>query len=121
MQLFTRRFVVLAIVLLAAPVVPVLAQANITGKWHFVFDTPGGNREFDATFQLNGHDVTGKWGNDDVQGTFADGKLNLSFTFHSDEVGPGTMKVTGELGGDSLSGNWSFQTYEGTFKASRTP
>ncbi len=47
-----------------------------------------GERNFDATFQQDGEKVTGKWMDADVQGTFADGKLNLEFPFNS-EVGPG--------------------------------
>ena len=93
---------------------------DITGKWHFVFQTEGGDREFDASFQLDGDKVTGKWDNkDNVKGTFADGKLALAFEANSEEVGPGTLKIDGKLSDDTLTGNWSFQSYDGTFKATR--
>jgi len=98
------------------------AQAgDVSGKWHFVFQTQDGTREFDATFQQEGDKITGKWANSaDVKGTFSGGKLSLEFPATSDEVGPGTLKIDGELSGDSLTGNWSFQSYDGTFKATRS-
>ena len=98
-------------------------SASVSGKWHFVFQTEDGERNFDATFQQDGDKVTGKWGDADVQGTFVDGKLNLEFQFNS-EVGPGNLKLVGQLAEGALSGNWEFQasggTYTGTFKGSKT-
>ena len=98
-------------------------SAGVSGKWHFVFQTEDGERNFDATFQQDGDKVTGKWGDADVQGTFVDGKLNLEFQFNS-EVGPGNLKLMGQLAEGALSGNWEFQasggTYTGTFKGSKT-
>ncbi len=94
--------------------------ANVSGKWHFVFQTDDGDRLFDPVFQQDGDKVTGKWGNSDVQGTFVEGKLNLEFQFNSDEVGPGTLKINGELADGALTGDWQFQTYSGKFKATRT-
>jgi hypothetical protein len=73
----------------------------------------------DSDFQVDGDQVSGKFGKTDVKGTFTDGKLNLEFPLNSDEAGPGTMKIKGELAGDTLTGNWSFQEHDGTFKASR--
>ena len=95
-------------------------EPNISGKWHFVFQTEDGERVFDPVFQQDGDKVSGKWGNSDVHGTFADGKLNLEFEFNSDEVGPGTLKVNGELADGALAGDWQFQTYSGKFKATRS-
>ncbi len=95
--------------------------ATVAGKWHFVLDTGDDTRDVDATFAQDGKNVTGKFGKGDVKGTFADGKLNLEFHFDSDEVGPGTMKISGELGTDVLTGKWSFQEYGGPYKATRLP
>lgn len=98
-------------------------SAGVSGKWHFVFQTEDGERNFNATFQQDGDKVTGKWEDADVQGTFADGKLNLEFQFNS-EVGPGNLKIMGQLAEGALSGNWEFQAtggnYNGTFKATKT-
>lgn len=111
----------------AVCVVPLLlaksqAQAaDVNGKWHFVFQTQDGTREFDATFKQDGDKVTGKWADSaDIKGTFSDGKLSLEFSFNSEEVGPGTLKIDGQLSDDALTGDWSFQTYDGTFKATRS-
>lgn len=93
--------------------------ATVAGKWHFVLDTEGGDRTVESTFQQDGNQVTGKWDTGDVKGTFTDGKLNLEFSMVSDEGGPGKVKIKGELAGGVLSGNWSFNEYSGTFKATR--
>ena len=37
----------------------------------------------------------------------------------SDEVGKGTLTIKGKLADDKLTGSWSFQTYDGTFQATR--
>jgi hypothetical protein len=92
---------------------------TLNGKWHFVLDTEGGDREVDAVLQADGEQVTGKFGQADVKGTFTEGKLDLEFAMNSEEVGPGTMKIKGELAEEALTGNWSFNEYAGTFKASK--
>jgi hypothetical protein len=125
-KLRTKFFpgIVLAAVCLSPALIHARNQTqagSIAGKWHFVFQTPDGTREFDATFQQDGDKVTGKWADkDDVKGTFSDGKLALAFTANSDEAGPGTLKIDGALAEDALTGNWSFQTYDGAFKATRS-
>jgi len=105
----------LAFALLAAP------TTTIDGKWTFVLNTEGGDRTAAADFKLDGQKVTGKWGdaNADVAGTFADGKLDLAFPYNSDEAGQGTLKLKGELAGETITGTWEFQDYNGTFKATR--
>lgn len=95
---------------------------GINGKWHFVLQTPGGDREVDADFTVDTDgNVTGKWGDADVSGTWKDGKLSLSFPFTSDEVGvTAPMKIDGKLDETAaLTGDWAFSEYDGTFKASR--
>jgi hypothetical protein len=97
------------------------AETDISGRWHFVLNTDGGDREAAADFTLDGQKVTGKWGDAhaDVAGTFKDGKLDLSFPYNSDEAGQGTLSLKGQLEGETISGTWSFQDYSGNFKASR--
>ena len=72
---------------------------------------------------MDGSKVTGTFGSTPVQGTFADGKLDLKFPFDSEEVGKGTLVFKGKLDGEAIVGDWSFeteaQTYTGTFKAAR--
>jgi hypothetical protein len=98
--------------------------SGIEGKWHFVLDTPGGDREVDADFTVDKDgNVTGKWGPADVAGTYKDGKLALAFQFTSDEAGTtADMKITGKLDETAaLAGDWEFSEYNGTFKAARPP
>src|SRR5438270_11723408 len=94
-------------------------KTDISGKWHFVLQTEGGERDREATFQQHGHKVTGKWADADVLGTFDDGKLDLEFPMTSEEIGMGTLTIKGQLAQDSLTGTWEFQSYSGTFKATR--
>ncbi len=94
--------------------------ADISGKWQFVFDTEGGNRDFQADFKVIGKAVTGTWnGKAEVKGTIEDAKLELEFPTTSDEVGEGTLKMSGKVS-DTITGTWSFQSYSGTFKATRS-
>ena len=95
------------------------SKTDISGKWHFVLQTEGGERYRDANFQQDGKKISGKWADADVLGTFDDGKLDLEFPIKSEEAGEGTLKLKGELIEDSLSGTWEFQVYSGSFKATR--
>jgi hypothetical protein len=95
------------------------ATPSVAGKWHFILNTDGGERIFEPVFQQDGDQVTGKWGTGDVKGTFADGKLNLEFPVVSEEAGPGTLKIKGALAEEGLSGDWAFNDYAGSFKATR--
>jgi hypothetical protein len=97
-------------------------DAGINGKWHFVLETPGGDREVDADLTVDSDgNVTGKWGPSDVAGTYKDGKLALDFQFTSEEVGTtAAMKIDGKLDETAaLTGNWAFSEYNGTYKATR--
>ncbi len=94
--------------------------ADISGKWIFTFDTEDGERRSVAVFHLEGQNVTGKWDAADVKGTFADGKLNLSFPFTSPEASmTGTFKLMGRLDSDTIVGKWDFEGHGGTFTAKR--
>ena len=98
----------------------VAAGSDVAGKWHFVLDTPGGDRDVDAEFMVDGDKVTGKWGTSDVSGTYTDGKLALAFSMTSEEAGEtSTMKITGKLDSGALTGDWEFSSYSGTYKATR--
>jgi hypothetical protein len=97
-------------------------DAGINGKWHFVLETPGGDREVDADLTVDADgNVTGKWGNADVAGTYKEGKLALEFQFTSEEVGAtAAMKIDGKIDDTAaLAGDWAFSEYNGTYKATR--
>jgi hypothetical protein len=96
------------------------ASDDVSGTWAFTLNTDGGDRNVTATFKVNGKNVTGTWGEKtEVKGTFSDGALDLSFPLDSPEVGQGTLGIKAKLANDELTGNWSFQTYGGTLKATR--
>lgn len=97
-------------------------HSAIEGKWHFVMDTPGGDREMEAEFAVDADGkVTGKYGSTDVAGTFKDGHLLLNFQMTSEESGEtAALKIDGKLDDTAaLTGTWEFSSYNGTFKASR--
>jgi len=95
---------------------------GIDGKWHFVMDTPGGDREMDAEFAVDADGkVTGKFADAAVAGSYKDGHMDLEFTMTSEESGEtAPLKLTGKLDDtDTLAGDWAFSEYNGTFKATR--
>jgi hypothetical protein len=98
------------------------ATTAIVGKWHFVMETPGGDREADAELAVDQDGkVTGRFGTSDVAGTYKEGQLDLSFSFTSEEVGEtAPLKFNGKLDdANALTGTWEFISYSGTFKATR--
>ena len=117
-----RRNPVLGAVALACMVLFVaalVAADDVSGSWHFVFQTPGGEREMDASLKVDGGQVTGKFADADVKGTYKEGAMELAFPFNSSEGGPGTMSIKGSLASGALSGAWEFAGYSGTFTAKR--
>jgi hypothetical protein len=97
-------------------------QSGIDGKWHFVLDTPGGDREREATFAVDADGkVSGKFGEAAVAGTFKDGQLALDFQVTSEESGEtAAMKLTGKVDeSGALVGTWEFSSYSGSYKATR--
>jgi hypothetical protein len=85
-------------------------------------DTPGGDREMDATFAVDANGkVTGQFGDTDVAGTFKDGQMALDFPLTSEESGEtAAMKLNGKLDETgALVGSWEFSAYNGTYKATR--
>ncbi len=92
---------------------------DISGKWQFAFQTDGGPRTNEAELKQDGKEITGTWNKTvPVKGTLSEGKLDLEFPITSEEAGEGTLRIIGRLT-DVLTGSWSFQSYSGTFKATR--
>ena len=118
--MFQQRALMLPAAALASLILLVAtlsAAGDISGNWHFVLQTPGGEREADASFQVDGGQVTGKFADTEVKGSFKDGALDLAFPFNSAEAGGGTMNIKGALASGELSGTWEFAGYSGTFAA----
>ena len=100
---------------------PAAASDDISGKWHFVYNTEGGDRDSSADFKLQGDQVTGKWNSTaDVKGTYKNGDLDLAFPYNSEEAGmTATLKMKGKLKDGKLVGNWEFADYSGAFTGTR--
>ena len=117
-----RRATVLGATALACMVLLVAALAladDLSGSWRFVFQTDGGEREADASLKVDGGQVTGKFADADVKGTYKDGAIQLAFPLNSPDAGPGTLSIKGSLVSGALSGAWEFAGYSGTFIAKR--
>ena len=105
-----------------APAPTAAPASGINGKWQFMLDTPGGERDADANLTVDADGkITGTWDKATAAGTFKDGQLNLSFEYTSEESGDtATMKIVGKLDdAGSISGTWQFSSYDGSFKAIR--
>jgi hypothetical protein len=99
---------------------PATPANQIAGKWHFVFDTQGGDREFSAEFSVDADGkVTGTWEKEPATGTFKDGHLLMVFDTYSEEANEtAPLHIDGKIDDSStITGNWSFSSYDGTFKA----
>jgi len=113
--------VALSVVALVFSLRTVAVSDPITGKWTFVFDTNGGTKEVTAELKLDGEKVSGKFAEKaDVKGTFKDQKIDLAFPFESEEANVSdTLRITGKVEKDKLSGEWTFSQYSGTYEARR--
>jgi hypothetical protein len=95
-------------------------DTRINGKWHFVFDTEGGDREFEAEFTVDPDgNVTGTFGPSAVKGTCKDGHLDLLFDTTSEEANEtAPLHIDGKFDDPAtLTGTWQFSSYDGAFKA----
>ena len=93
---------------------------RLDGKWHFVFDTQGGDREFEAEFFVDADGkVTGIWDKTPVAGTYNDGHMQLAFETTSQEANEtAQLQLDGKIDDSStITGSWVFSSYDGTFKA----
>ena len=99
---------------------PATQDKRINGKWHFVFDTSGGDREANAEFTVDAEgNVTGTWEKAPATGTYKDGHLLMAFDTYSEEANEtATLHLDGKFDDtNTLTGNWTLSSYEGAFKA----
>ena len=103
------------------PAAPAAGQdQRINGKWHFVFDTGGGDRDFSAEFSVDAQgNVTGTWEKAPATGTYKDGHLLMVFDVTSDEANEtAPLHLDGQMDDSgSITGTWQFSSYDGAFKA----
>lgn len=120
MRKLVATFFALALMAVAPMVVAQTQNSSgLAGKWHFMIETGDGGREYDAEFKVADGKVTGTFGKFEAKGTVDSEKFALEFPVETDEAGKGVLKLTGTVAQDQLSGAWSFQTYDGMFKATR--
>ena len=101
---------------------PAKQDTRINGKWHFIFDTAGGARDFDANFTVDAEGkVTGTFGKSSAAGTYKDGHLAMLFDTTSEESGEtAPLKLDGKFDeSNAIVGTWQFSSYDGDFKAIR--
>ena len=105
---------------------PANTDSKINGRWHFVLTTDGGDRDFLAQLTVDTEGkVTGTWEKAAVAGTYKDGHLQLAFDTFSEEANETSqLTIDGKLEDPAtdpgtLTGNWTFSSYQGTFKATR--
>ena len=99
-----------------------IPESGVAGKWHFVLDTPGGPRDFDAEFTVDAEGkIGGSFGKSTAVGSFKEGHLLMDFPATDDQSGEtAQLKLDGKLeDATTLSGNWQFSSYDGTFRAFR--
>ena len=95
-------------------------DSQVAGKWTVVFATEDGSLEIQADLKLDGDQVSGKWGDADVKGTFKDGSLDLAFPYTSEEANlTATMKVKAKFKDGKLAGTWEYGSWNGTLELVR--
>lgn len=94
--------------------------AGVDGTWNLVFLTEAGERPISVTLKSDGENVSGPVMNQEMKGTFRDGKLSLRVPdFYSDDAGmKADFSFEGVVSGDKIAGTWRFADYTGEMKGS---
>jgi len=93
---------------------------RINGKWHFVFDTSGGDREANAEFTVDAEgNVTGTWEKAPATGTYKEGHLLMAFDVTAEDLNEtATLHLDGQMDdSNTITGTSTFSSYDATFKA----
>lgn len=94
--------------------------AGVDGTWNLIFLTEAGERPISVTLKSDGEHVSGPVMNQEMRGTFRDGKLSLRVPdFYSDDAGmKADFSFEGVVSGDKIAGTWRFADYTGAMKGS---
>ena len=93
---------------------------SVAGKWNLVWDTEGGIRNTVWEVKQDGDAVSVTTDGQELEGTFKDGRLELSGKFYSSEAGYSSeLKVEGTLENGQLKGRGSWDAYGMTFSGER--
>ena len=97
-----------------------LLGADLNGKWKFVWQTPGGERQTALRLEQKAERVEAFFpdAKEPVPGTFKDGKLSLSGRLFSSEAGEtADFHLEGTLSGGELKGTGGWGEHQLTFTA----
>jgi hypothetical protein len=87
---------------------PAVAAEGVAGDWEGSVETPDGTIGFTLQIKLEGEKVSGQissaQGGGPISGTWADGKLSVSFDYNGS-----AMEMTGALRDGALSGEMVYQ------------
>lgn len=112
----------IAIALVGALVAGATAQTGLTGEWVVSFNGPNGPIEAGATFKQDGDKVTGSLtgpqGETKFAGTAKGKTFVVSFSVQTQQ-GELSIKMDGEVDGDSLKGTFDFGQGTGDYTAKR--
>ena len=93
---------------------------DIAGKWNLTWDTEGGIRHTVWEVKQDGEAVYVTSDGQQFEGTFKDGRLELSGRSYSSEAGySAELKVEGTLENGQLKGRGSWDAYAMTFSGER--
>ncbi len=98
----------------------VLLGADLTGKWDFVWQTPGGERKSTLSFKQTAErvEVLFPEAKEPITGTFRDGKLSATGRLFSSEAGEtAEFHMEGTLTGSELKGTGGWGEHQLTFTA----
>ena len=101
--------------------VPQCALAeSIAGKWNLVWDTQGGVRHTVWDISQDGETVSVETDGQKIEGTFTDGRLEVSGKLHAARAGySAEMKAEGTLVNGRLKGKGSWAGYALSFVGER--
>ena len=118
MRLTANLFTLLALLVCLAP--QSAFAASVAGKWKLVWDTEGGIRHTEWQVEQDGDAVSVTTDGQKLEGTFKDGRLELSGKLYSSEAGySAELKVEGTLENGQLKGRGSWDAYGMTFSGER--
>ena len=116
-----RRTIVLPLLALLVCLVPQCALAeSIAGKWNLVWDTQGGVRYRVWDISQDGEAVSVETDGQKIEGTFKDGRLELSGKLYAAGAGRSAeFKAEGTLVNGRLRGEGSWGGYVMSFEGER--
>ena len=116
-----RSTIMLPLLALLVCLVPQSALAeSVAGKWNLVWDTQGGVRHQVWDISQDGEAVSVKTDGQKIEGTFRDGRLEVSGKIHAARAGySADLKVEGTLVNGQLKGKGSWGGYLMSFVGHR--